>query len=70
MDENPPLASYAEAARALVVHQSFAPGGLLRRLGVTSAKDAPLARPAAFLVMGANLFETLVLNLVPQGDPG
>lgn len=70
VDENPPLASYPEVARALVVHQSFAPGGLLRRFGVTSAKDAPLARPAAFLVMGANLFETLVLNLVPQGDPG
>lgn len=70
VDDSPPLASYAEAARALVVHQAFAPGGLLRRLGVTSAEDAPLARPAVFLAMGADLFQTLVLNLVPQEDPG
>ncbi|MDR7587726.1 MAG: type I-E CRISPR-associated protein Cse1/CasA [Armatimonadota bacterium] len=61
-----PKVSYAEAARALLVHQNYAPGGLIRRLGVTSAKDAPLARPAAFLAVGRNLFETLVLNLVPQ----
>ncbi|BCW93363.1 MAG: CRISPR-associated protein CasA/Cse1 [Thermoanaerobaculum sp.] len=65
-DENPPVASYAQAARALLVHQNFAPGGLLRRLGVGSAKDAPLARPAAFLPVGQNLFQTLVLNLVPD----
>ncbi|WP_114312727.1 type I-E CRISPR-associated protein Cse1/CasA [Thermus caldifontis] len=70
VDKDPPLASYPEVARALLVHQAFAPGGLLRRLGVTSAKDAPLARPAAFLAMGTDLFQTLVLNLVPQEDPG
>ncbi|GAA6756658.1 type I-E CRISPR-associated protein Cse1/CasA [Thermus thalpophilus] len=64
-DENPPKIPYAEAARALVVHLSFAPGGLIKRLGVTSGKDAPLARPAVFLPTGESLFETLVLNLVP-----
>ncbi|TFU26514.1 type I-E CRISPR-associated protein Cse1/CasA [Thermus tengchongensis] len=69
-EENVPLASYAQAARALLVHQAYAPGGLLKRLGVTSARDAPLARPAAFLAVGENLFQTLVLNLVPQKDPG
>jgi CRISPR system Cascade subunit CasA len=63
--ESFPTASYAEAARALVLHQQFAPGGLVKRLGVTSAKDAPLARAAAFLPCGDSLFETLVLNLVP-----
>lgn len=68
--QNVPRASYAQAARALLVHQSYAPGGLLKRLGVISAKDAPLARPAAFLVTGENLFQTLVLNLVPQQAPG
>lgn len=68
VDDNPPLASYAEAARALLVHQAFAPGGLLRRLGVTSADGAPLARHAVFLAMGGTLFQTLVLNLVPQED--
>lgn len=64
--------SYGAAARALVVHQTFAPGGLLRRFGVTAAKDAPLARAAVFLPTGPNLFATLVLNLVapykPDGD--
>ncbi|WP_199489951.1 type I-E CRISPR-associated protein Cse1/CasA [Meiothermus sp. QL-1] len=70
LNSNPPTASYAQAARALVVHQTFAPGESLWRLDVPAAKDAPLARPAAFLVTGRNLFETLVLNLVPQRDPG
>lgn len=65
-EENVPLASYGQVARALCVHQTFALGGLVRRLGVTSAEDAPLARPAAFLVVGSNLFQTLVLNLVPS----
>lgn len=69
-EANVPLASYAQAARALLVHQAYAPGGLLKRLGVTSARDAPLTRPAAFLAVGENLFQTLVLNLAPQKDPG
>ncbi|GGN01939.1 CRISPR-associated protein CasA/Cse1 [Thermus composti] len=69
-DRVPPL-SYAEAARALLVHQAFTPGGLLKRLGVTSAKGAPLAGAACFLAVGKTLRETLLLNLVayePQGD--
>lgn len=64
-EENLPKATYAQAARALLVHQAFAPGGLLRRYGVGSAKDAPVARPALFLPTGQNLLETLLLNLVP-----
>lgn len=68
MDDRPPLASYAEAARALITHQTFNTGGLLKRLGVTSTKAAPLAKAAVFLPTGRNLFKTLVLNLVPY-DP-
>jgi CRISPR system Cascade subunit CasA len=64
-EENVPKASYAQAARALLVHQAFALGGLLRRFGVASAKDTPVARPALFLPTGGNLLETLLLNLVP-----
>lgn len=64
-EEDFPTASYAEAARALVMHQSFAPGGLLRRFGVGSAKGAPLAGANAFIPTGDTLFETLVFNLVP-----
>ncbi|MER3603458.1 MAG: type I-E CRISPR-associated protein Cse1/CasA, partial [Thermus sp.] len=61
MDDNPPRATYAEAARALLVHQAFKTGGLLRRMGVDSAKGAPLATAAVFLPKGRTLFHTLVL---------
>jgi len=70
MDDRPPLASYAEAARALLTHQSFNTGGLLKRLGVTSTKAAPLAKAAVFLPTGRNLFKTLVINLVPYDPTG
>ncbi len=69
-DDNPTPVGYAEAARHLVAHQSFAPGGLIRRLGVTSAVDAPLARAAVFIPQGANLFESLVYSLVPYTPEG
>jgi CRISPR system Cascade subunit CasA len=69
-DPDPPEIPYAEAARALVLHQNFVLGGLVRRLGVTSGKDGPLARPAVFLPTGDTLFETLVLNLVPYEPEG
>ncbi|XOB98226.1 type I-E CRISPR-associated protein Cse1/CasA [Deinococcota bacterium DY0809b] len=70
-DDTPPPASYAEAARALVAHQTFTPGGLLRRLGVGSAVAAPLATAAAFVATGKNLFDTLVFSLgvyTPEHD--
>ena len=64
-EENVPKATYAQAARALLLHQTFVLGGLLRRYGITSAKDAPVSRPALFLPTGENLLETLLVNLVP-----
>ncbi|RTI42792.1 type I-E CRISPR-associated protein Cse1/CasA [Thermus scotoductus] len=67
-EESVPKATYPQSARALLVHQTFALGGLLRRHGVASAKDAPVARSALFLPTGGNLLETLLLNLVPY-DP-
>lgn len=69
-EDNLPKASYAQAARALLVHQTFTPGGLLKRHGVTSAKGAPLAGAAAFLPTGKSLFETLLFNLVPYQKEG
>ncbi len=63
-----PEASYSEVARALIQHQATQTGGLLRRFGVTSTKEAPLASAAAFVVLGQSLWETLVLNLVPRAD--
>lgn len=71
MDDEPPPASPPEAAVAILVHQSFVPGGLIRRLGAASGKAGPLAAAATFLPQGQTLFQTLVLNLVdyePEGD--
>ncbi len=66
-----PKVGYAQVARALLVHQTFTPGGLLRRYGVPSAKGAPLAGAAAFLPTGASLFETLLFNLqIPYQKDG
>lgn len=61
--DEPPHADPAEAARALLAHQTFVLGGLLRILGVTSAPDAPAARAALVVPLGETLFETLTLNL-------
>ncbi len=69
-DDTPPAASLAQAARALVAHQSFVPGGLLKRYGVSSAPGGPLAVSAVFLPQGSNLFETMVLTLVPYEAAG
>jgi len=70
-DDTPTPASYAEAARAIPAHQTFTPGGLLRRLGVNSAVAAPLTTAAVFVATGKNLFETLVFSLgvyTPRND--
>jgi len=67
MDDQPPPISPAEAAIALIVHQSFVPGGLINRLGVASGKAGHPGAAAVFLPQGASLFETLLLNLVPYG---
>ncbi|MCX6021463.1 MAG: type I-E CRISPR-associated protein Cse1/CasA [Chloroflexi bacterium] len=55
----------AQAARWLLAFQGFSLGG-----GVSKPfnfSDAPLARGYTVLAVGANLFETLMLNLTPYG---
>ena len=69
-DDRLPPAPPSVAARALLVHQAFTPGGLIRRLGVTAGKNAPLATAAVFVPLGANLFETLLFSLVPYQSDG
>ncbi|MCP2014462.1 CRISPR system Cascade subunit CasA [Deinococcus sp. HSC-46F16] len=54
----------AQAALQLVAHQTFALGGLIKRF-TTSARAAPVATAGLFLAEGANLHQTLCLNLVP-----
>ena len=65
-DDTPPALTPAEAARYLVATQAFAIGGLItRRKGEpASAKASHLVKAAVLLNVGANLFETLMLNLV------
>jgi CRISPR system Cascade subunit CasA len=62
----------AQAARALLVLQAFAPGGLVKKKGEPGAATAgPLNRGAFVLVHGGNLFETLMMNLLvyaPERD--
>lgn len=55
----------ADAARLLVALQAFSIGGLVTRLpgDPPSAESAHLVKSAVHLVIGANLFETLLLNL-------
>jgi CRISPR system Cascade subunit CasA len=73
-DDRSPVMTSAEAARALVAHQTFALGGTVGYLKSREkdadkrASDAPSARGAVCLLQGANLFETLMLNLA-EYDP-
>lgn len=69
IDDNPPPTSPAQAARLAIATQALAVGGLLAYRKDEdpkthkSADSAPLVKGAAVLVVGHNLFETLMLNL-------
>jgi CRISPR system Cascade subunit CasA len=69
LDESPPELRPAQAARALLAHQSFAVGGLVSLLPGEDARThksadaAPLVKGAVALCRGQTLFETLMLNL-------
>ena len=60
----PRLLTPAEAARYVLVCQTFAMSGLIRKAGQTSAEGSHVLRGAVVLNLGRNLFETLMLNLV------
>ncbi len=66
LDGRPVALDPAASARLLVALQSFAVGGLIARLpgDPPSAESSHLFKAAVQVVTGANLFETLVLNLV------
>jgi CRISPR system Cascade subunit CasA len=65
-DTSPPSVPAAKAARLLLAHEMFAIGGLIGRLpgDPPSAEASHLVKAAVLLNVGANLFETLVLNMV------
>jgi len=57
----------AETARALLASLAYSPGGLYKRLGLTSLPGAPLSQGAVFYALGRDLPTTLALNLVVPG---
>lgn len=61
-----PLTPQQAALRLLEV-QTYALGGTIQRF-TTSAQAAPVATSALFLAEGANLHQTLCLNLVPYPE--
>ena len=65
LDADPEALLAADAARLLVAVQAFSIGGLVTRLpgDPPSAESAHLVKSAVHLVIGASLFETLLLNL-------
>ena len=63
LDGTPNPMGFAAVARLLVANQATVVGGGNSPTGYTSA--APLAKGMAVIVEGDNLFETLMLNLVP-----
>lgn len=68
MDEIGVIVSPAEAARILTVIQTFGLAGLFDPQKKLTYTDAPWARGVVFLLLGDNLFQTLVLNLL-RYDP-
>lgn len=64
LDRAPAALDPAAAALALLVSQCFALGG--GRTAFQYSSHAPSATAALFLAQGENLFETLLLNLMPQ----
>lgn len=71
LDHDPPALSPAAAARYLVAYQAFGIGGTISyqsrhgedAKGYKYTQAGPLTKGAITLVRGANLFETLMLNL-------
>ncbi|NUP98646.1 MAG: type I-E CRISPR-associated protein Cse1/CasA [Armatimonadetes bacterium] len=72
LDQEPPALTPAEAARWAVTHQLFGLGGgkgPRSNYGTHAyASHAPTATGVTLLVRGEDLFETLVLNLVPPAQ--
>lgn len=69
-DGKPMKLDPGRAARNLVTIQAFALGGGASGLPKRNFVDGPCARGIVFLLVGANLFETLMLNLLPYPQTG
>lgn len=67
-----PSMTPAAACRALLAHQAFTTGGLIKKPGEpTAATAAPLTKSAVIIIRGTTLFHTLVANLLvynPEED--
>jgi len=65
LDESAGVVAPAQAARLLVAHLQFTPGGLVKALR-TSGTRGPACAIQVVLPLGKSLQETLALGLVPQ----
>jgi CRISPR system Cascade subunit CasA len=68
VEDHPVSLAPARAALALVTDQSFGLAGICHPQLKLFYKDAPCSRAAVFLLQGKNLFESLMLNLVPYNS--
>jgi CRISPR system Cascade subunit CasA len=68
LDDQPQTLSFAEAARQLVAHQAFSLCGGVSAGGLINFTDAVSPRPALMFVTGADLFQSLIGNLVIYKD--
>ncbi len=64
LDKHPAFLSISEAIRYHLGYLQFVPGGLVKILRISDSAG-PLANSAAVISLGANLAETLSLNLHP-----
>ncbi len=69
-DGKPMMLEPPRAARNLVTIQAFSLGGGSSGLSGRNFVDGPCARGIVFLLLGNNLFETLMLNLLPYPETG
>jgi CRISPR system Cascade subunit CasA len=65
-DDDPPALTAAHAARLLVACQGWAIGGGISGGGRPRLTSAALPKAASLVIIGGNLAETLLLNLVPK----
>ncbi|MHC1771731.1 MAG: type I-E CRISPR-associated protein Cse1/CasA [Flexilinea sp.] len=68
IEDRPIAISPKQAAQVLITAQAFSLGGLCNPSLKLVYTDAPCSRGSMFFLQGKNLFETLMLNLIPYNE--
>ncbi len=68
VEDRPISLSPKQAAQMLITAQAFSLGGLCNPSLKLTYTDAPSSRGMVFFLQGENLFESLMLNLVPYNE--